>query len=100
VWNASACASTASRRPLREDVDFSHRQIVVRDGKGLRDRLTMLPESLIPALRERLQRVRLLHDQGLQEDHGGVSVGEGGTGGDDLGTAKAGGVFIPLGRQA
>jgi len=57
-----------------KDIDFSQRQIVVRDGKGLKDRLTMLPENLIPALREHLQRVRLLHDQGLQEGHGLVSL--------------------------
>jgi len=40
-------------------------QIHVRDGKGFKDRLTMLPEALIPALREHLQRIRLLFEQDL-----------------------------------
>lgn len=43
-----------------KDVDFDQRQILVRSGKGDKDRLTVLPESLIPALRIHLQRVHAL----------------------------------------
>ena len=44
-----------------KDVDFAYHQIVVRDGKGEKDRITMLPQSLIPSLREQLLRVGMLH---------------------------------------
>ena len=35
-----------------KDVDFEHRAVVVREGKGGKDRVVMVPESLVPALRE------------------------------------------------
>jgi integron integrase len=44
-----------------KDVDFEQSQIVVRDGKGMKDRVTILPEALRGPLQEHLQRVRLLH---------------------------------------
>ncbi|MGH8703812.1 MAG: tyrosine-type recombinase/integrase, partial [Burkholderiales bacterium] len=43
-----------------KDVDLSYRQILVRDGKGEKDRVTMLPEKLVEPLRAHLGRVRLL----------------------------------------
>src|SRR3972149_4439989 len=46
-----------------KDLDLSLRQITIRDGKGFKDRLTMLPDSLIPPLREHLHRIRLLYEQ-------------------------------------
>jgi integron integrase len=55
-----------------KDIDFAQRQVLVREGKGLRDRVTMLPESLIPPLREHLQRVRRLHQSDLQSGAGAV----------------------------
>src|SRR6266699_5231296 len=39
-----------------KDLDFAQRQIIVRDGKGMEDRVTMLPESLIVPLQEHLLR--------------------------------------------
>lgn len=44
-----------------KDVDFGRREIVVRGGKGDRDRVTMLPESLVEVLREHLRGVFRLH---------------------------------------
>lgn len=44
-----------------KDIDFAYRQIVVRDGKGARDRATMLPENLVQPLQKHLGKVRLLH---------------------------------------
>jgi integron integrase len=44
-----------------KDLDFGQLQIVVRDGKGLNDRVTMLPASLIVPLQEHLARVQRLH---------------------------------------
>ncbi len=40
--------------------------------KGAKDRYTMLPEIVIPALREHLERVKLTHEQDLREGHGEV----------------------------
>lgn len=45
-----------------KDIDFDRREILVRDGKGAKDRVTMLPERLIPSLREHLARRRAIFD--------------------------------------
>ena len=45
-----------------KDIDFDRGEILVRDGKGAKDRVTMLPESLIPALKEYLARRRVIFD--------------------------------------
>jgi integron integrase len=55
-----------------KDLDFEMNEITVRDGKGAKDRLTLLPESVKPALKGQLERVRLLHEQDLAAGHGGV----------------------------
>jgi len=56
------------------DIDFAQRQIVVHDGKGAHDRVTVLPESLVAPLQEHLQRVKQLHDQDLDAGHGTVDL--------------------------
>jgi len=55
-----------------KDIDFAQHQIIVRDGKGMKDRVTMLPDTLVEPLREHLQRVRMLHQQDLAEGYGAV----------------------------
>jgi integron integrase len=45
-----------------KDVDFGAQQITVRDGKGEKDRLTMLPQSLDDDLRRHLSVIKLLHE--------------------------------------
>ena len=45
-----------------KDLELSRREIVLRDGKGQKDRVTILPDSLIPYLRDHLERVRVLHE--------------------------------------
>jgi integron integrase len=55
-----------------KDVDFEMRQITVRDGKGGQDRVTMLPEIVIPALRDHLAHARALHEQDLAHGYGCV----------------------------
>ena len=57
-----------------KDVDFSYRQILVRDGKGGKDRVTMLPENLVAPLQAHLGKVRLLHQRDLKAGHGEVSL--------------------------
>lgn len=55
-----------------KDVDFGYRQITVRDGKGEKDRRTVLPESLAEPLRRQLERTRLLHEEDLRRGYGRV----------------------------
>ncbi|MCI0419687.1 MAG: integron integrase, partial [Acidobacteria bacterium] len=55
-----------------KDLDFGYSQIVVRDGKGQKDRVTMLPESLKEPLQRHLERVQALHDKDLKAGFGEV----------------------------
>lgn len=55
-----------------KDFDFEYRQITVRDGKGEKDRITMLPGSLIEPLKQQLERARQLHPQDLALGYGAV----------------------------
>lgn len=55
-----------------KDVDFAYQQITVRDGKGEKDRRTMLPTTLIEPLGRQLERARLLHEEDLQRGYGSV----------------------------
>mgnify|MGYP005841962645 FL=1 len=57
-----------------QDLDFDRNEIVVRDGKGSRDRVTMLPSSLKAPLRNHLQRVKAIHERDLQEGWGNVQL--------------------------
>ena len=57
-----------------KDVDFGYRQILVRDGKGQKDRITMLPEKLTEPMRMHLEDVRLLHARDLREGFGEVHL--------------------------
>jgi site-specific recombinase XerD len=52
-----------------KDIDFAYRQIIVRDGKGARDRATMLPENLVQPLQTHLGKLRLLHQRDLKEGY-------------------------------
>ena len=53
-----------------KDVDFDRQAIMVRDGKGAKDRIVPLPERTAPALREQVDRVRQLHHSDLQSGAG------------------------------
>jgi len=55
-----------------KDIDFGNNQIVVRDAKGMKDRVTVLPDSLKPPLREHLERVRLVHQNDVAKGYGSV----------------------------
>ena len=56
------------------DLDFSAGQIIVRDGKGFKDRRTMLPESVNTPMREHLTHVHQIHQRDLAAGYGGVSM--------------------------
>lgn len=55
-----------------KDVDFERREILVREGKGNKDRVTMLPESLVMDLRAHLERVRGLWERDREAGREGV----------------------------
>ena len=57
-----------------KDLDFQYRQILVRDAKGQKDRVTVLPGSLIEPLRTHLSRVRSLHEADLRDGFGRVHL--------------------------
>jgi len=55
-----------------KDVDFGAGHIVVRDGKGFKDRVTVLPRSLEEPLRLQLERTRMIHEADVAEGYGHV----------------------------
>lgn len=55
-----------------KDVDFDHHEIMIRDGKGGKDRITLLPELLIAPLHDHLQRVRTLFSDDRRKNLPGV----------------------------
>lgn len=54
------------------DVELSGRQLVVRNGKGGKDRVTLLPDSLQNPLKAQISRVRALHRQDIVSGYGAV----------------------------
>jgi len=55
-----------------KDVELERRELVVRDGKGGKDRVTVLPENLLLPLRDQLAAARVQHDQDLRDGLGAV----------------------------
>lgn len=55
-----------------KDVDFERREILVREAKGNKDRVTMLPKSLVEPLQKHLLRVRERHEEDIEKGHGAV----------------------------
>jgi integron integrase len=53
-----------------KDVDFAYGQITIRSGKGRKDRVTVLPDSLVEPLRNHLIRVKALHDRDVERGQG------------------------------
>jgi integron integrase len=57
-----------------QDIDFARNEITVRDGKGAKDRITMLPVTLKEPLQVHLRKVRATHEQDLFEGYGRVQL--------------------------
>jgi integron integrase len=57
-----------------KDIDFGNFQIIVRDGKGEKDRATILPATLISALQTHLKTVKDIHQKDLKDGHGEASL--------------------------
>jgi integron integrase len=55
-----------------KDVEFARHEIIVREGKGGKDRMTMLPESAIEPLKRHLAKVKALHEEDLAAGGGDV----------------------------
>lgn len=59
-----------------QDIDFGRNEILVRDGKGAKDQVTMLPELLKKPLQDHLRKVKAVHDRDLAEGWGRVQMPE------------------------
>jgi integrase len=55
-----------------QDIDFAQHQIIVRQGKGHKDRDTLLPDRLIAPLQRQLRYAKALHDNDLERGYGQV----------------------------
>ena len=57
-----------------KDIDFHYHQIIIRSGKGDKDRITILPESLVEPLLTQLQHTKKLHSSDLEKGYGETSL--------------------------
>lgn len=57
-----------------KDIDFDYGQIVIRDGKGKKDPITMLPRSLISPLQQQIAHAKLAHDHKRPDGYGEVEL--------------------------
>ena len=57
-----------------KDVELSRLELLIRDAKGQKDRITVLPKSLVPHLRDHLVRVRILFEEDRRKQRPGVSL--------------------------
>ena len=57
-----------------KDVDLSMRELLIRDAKGQKDRVTVLPDALVPELHTHLERVKLLFESDREKNQPGVSL--------------------------
>jgi integron integrase len=55
-----------------KDIDFAYKTITVRNGKGDKDRITPLPEAILPDLKRQIEKIRLLHEEDLSLNCGAV----------------------------
>jgi integron integrase len=55
-----------------QDIDLERKEILVRDGKGSKDRVTMLPHSVVPEIRNQLILARSIHQHDLRQGYGRV----------------------------
>ena len=57
-----------------KDLDFDYLRIVVRSGKGPKDRYTMLPQALVAPLQRQLRKVQVVHEEDLEAGYGAVHL--------------------------
>ncbi|GAB1458198.1 hypothetical protein MASR2M48_35060 [Spirochaetota bacterium] len=59
-----------------QDIDFNRNSIQIHEGKGGKDRISMLPAALVTPLREHLERIKIIHEQDIKEGWGAVYLPE------------------------
>lgn len=57
-----------------KDIDFEQSQIIIREGKGEKDRVTMLPSSLVQLLKNQIDFVRKIHERDVAQGYGSVEL--------------------------
>ncbi len=57
-----------------KDMELSRRELLIRDAKGQKDRITVLPDALLPHLRDHLVRVRVVFEADRRAERPGVSL--------------------------
>jgi len=57
-----------------KDIDFTYKKITVREGKGAKDRPTLLPVVVIPALQKHLEKIKQQHEKDLKDGFGTVEM--------------------------
>ena len=71
LYGAGLCLMECLQLRVK-DLDFASQQIVVRDGQGTQDRLTLLPQTLVAPLQRHLIKVQALHEEDVAEGYGDV----------------------------
>lgn len=72
-WIPREVAALLAELRLRvKDIEFERREIMIREGKGNKDRITVLPENLMLHLQDQLVKAKRLHDMDLSEGFGVV----------------------------
>lgn len=74
LFYGSGLRLTEAVRLRVKDLELGNRRILVRDGKGSKDRVTILPGTLVPHLRAHVDRTRELHRQAIARGFGGVEL--------------------------
>jgi integron integrase len=57
-----------------QDLDFTNQQLLIRNSKGNKDRITVLPAKIIPALKNHLEKVKELHQKDIANGFGQVNL--------------------------
>jgi integrase len=57
-----------------KDIDFANNLLIIRAGKGEKDRTTILPDKIKESLKLHLQRIKKMHDQDLAKGYGGTTL--------------------------
>ena len=73
LYGAGLCLMECLQLRVK-DLDFASQQIVVRNGQGAQDRLTLLPQTLVAPLQRHLIKVQALHEEDAAEGYGDVYV--------------------------
>jgi integron integrase len=71
LYGAGLCLMECLQLRVK-DLDFASQQIVVRNGQGAQDRLTLLPQTLVAPLQRHLIKVQALHEEDVAEGYGDV----------------------------